>query len=264
MQQLEIHPYDRAFEILPEPTLLVDEAGGLALVNAASEALLGAEISASAALGALVATALPWLGPAVARVLAGEDDVTLEAKVPSPYGPRFVAARLRRVRERGGDPCGVVAVLEDVTEKRTLDAQQRSAERVAAFGTLAADLAHEVSNPIACVVAGLSFLESEHARLASALAPAELVEAKLALEEARDAALRVRRIVRSLQSLGLGPSKPPRCAAAPGGASTPEPDQAMAREGVVPEQVPITLSTRSVPRPPLDLAPHPVAKPSAP
>jgi C4-dicarboxylate-specific signal transduction histidine kinase len=180
----------------------VDEEARLLLVNAAGEALLGAEVSRSAGRNVAVSRALPWLGPTVARVLAGEDEAALEAKVPTPGGARSVAARLRRVRERGGRPCGVVAMLEDVTEKRVLEAHRRSAERLAALGTLAADLAHEVNSPLACVVAGLSFLESEHARIASALGPAELVEAKLALEEARDAAMRVGRIVHSLQSLG--------------------------------------------------------------
>lgn len=200
MEQLQ--RYDRAFASLPEPTLLADEEGRLCFVNAAGEALLGREVSRAAGRNAAVSRALPWLGPAVARVLAGSDEAALETKVATAEGPRWVAGRLRRVRERGGSPCGVLAVLQDVTEKRAIDARERSAERLAAMGTLAADLAHEVNNPLACVVAGLSFLESEHARIASSLAPAELVEAKLALEEARDAALRVGRIVHSLQSLG--------------------------------------------------------------
>lgn len=201
MQRLEEQRYDCAFASLPEPTLLVDEDAKLLLVNAAAVALLGAN-PVLASPGASVSRALPWLGPAVSRVLAGSDEDVLEAKVSTPTGPRRVAARLRRVRERSGAPCGVVAVLEDVTDKLAVEARKRSAVRIAALGSLAADLAHEVNNPLACVIAGLSFLESEHARIASALAPAELVEAKVALEEARDAALRVGRILHSLQSLG--------------------------------------------------------------
>jgi len=183
MQRLEEQRYDCAFASLPEPTLLVDEDAKLLLVNAAAVALLGAN-PVLASPGASVSRALPWLGPAVSRVLAGSDEDVLEAKVSTPTGPRRVAARLRRVRERSGAPCGVVAVLEDVTDKLAVEARKRSAVRIAALGSLAADLAHE------------------HARIASALAPAELVEAKVALEEARDAALRVGRILHSLQSLG--------------------------------------------------------------
>ena len=209
MDQLETHRYDLAFASLPGPTLLVDEDGRLARVNAAAEALLGERVLRSANRGETVSRALPWLGPAVTRVLAGADEEMIEARVATCEGPRRLAARLRRVRERerGGAPCGAIAVLEDLTEKRAVEARRRSSERLTALGTLAAGLAHEVNNPLACVVAGLSFLETEHARIASSLGPAELREAKAALEEARDAALRVGRIVQSLQSFGR-PSTP--------------------------------------------------------
>lgn len=193
-----------AFASLPEPTLLLDEEGRLASMNGAAEALLG---KPHAAPGRPVARLYPWLGPAVDRVLAGADEAGLEAEVATPDGRRCVAARLRRVGDRCGALRGAVAVLEDLTEKRAIEAAQRSAERLAALGTMAAGLAHEVNNPLACVVAGLSFVEAEHERLASTLAPAELSEAKMALEEARDAALRVSRIMRALPSFGQ-PSEP--------------------------------------------------------
>jgi signal transduction histidine kinase len=202
MEQLETHRYDLAFASLPEPILLVDEDGRLARVNSAAEALLGEWVLRSTDQGETVSRALPWLGPAMARVLAGADEDRLEASVATCDGLRRVAVRLRRVRERGGAPRGALAVLEDLTEKSAVEARRRSSERLTALGTLAAGLAHEVNNPLACVVAGLSFLETEHARIASALGPAELREAKLALEEARAAALRVGRIVQSLQSFG--------------------------------------------------------------
>jgi signal transduction histidine kinase len=202
MEHLETHRYDLAFANLPEPTLLVDEDGRLARVNTAAEALLGDWVPLLADQGETVSRALPWLGHAVERVLAGADEDSLEARVATYEGFRRVAARLRRVRERGGAPRGVIAVLEDLTEKSAVEARRRSSERLTALGTLAAGLAHEVNNPLACVVAGLSFLEAEHTRIASALGPAELREAKVALEEARDAARRVGRIVQSMQSFG--------------------------------------------------------------
>jgi C4-dicarboxylate-specific signal transduction histidine kinase len=194
--------YDLAFASLPEPTLLIDEDGYLQGTNAAADALLGEVTARAAARGDAVSQALPWLASAVERVLSVADEAGLETVIATPAGPRSVAARLRRVRNHRGAVRGAVVVLEDLTIRREIEARQRLADRLAALGTLAAGLAHEVNNPLACVVAGLSFVEAEHRRLASTLDPTELNEAQVAIEEARDAAARVGRIVRSLQSFG--------------------------------------------------------------
>jgi signal transduction histidine kinase len=193
--------FELAFASLPQPTILFDEVGRLGQVNAAAEVLLGEAAARAAERGEGAGDALPWLASALDRVLAGADEAGVEAEVATPEGARWVGARLRRMGAPES-PRGAVVVLQDLTASRDLDAQLRSAERLATLGTLAAGLAHEVNNPLACVVAGLSFVEGEHVRLAAALAPAELGEAKAALEEARDAALRVGRIVRSLQRFG--------------------------------------------------------------
>jgi signal transduction histidine kinase len=202
MLQAAAHPYELAFASLPEPTLLVDEDGRLTGMNSAAEVMLGVDLAHAAEEGEPVRLALPWLAPAVNRVLAGAEEAGLEAEVATAEGRRSVAARLRRMTGPGGAVCGVVVVLDDLSERRALDARLRTAERLAALGTLAAGIAHEVNSPLSCVVAGLSFVEAEHDRLGPAISAADLVEARAALEEARAAALRVGRIVRSLQSFG--------------------------------------------------------------
>jgi PAS domain S-box-containing protein len=190
-----------AFESLPQALVVTDGEGRVERVNGAAEALFG---DAVASCGRAVEEALPWLASAVRRVLAGEDDIALEAEAQTPRGPRLLAARVRRL---AGGSAGAVAMVDDVSARRAVDARLRFADRIDALGALAAALAHEVNNPLSCVVAGLAFVASEHARLADALSPAQLDEASAALEEARRAALRVGRVVRSLESFGR-PSAP--------------------------------------------------------
>ena len=103
--------------------------------------------------------------------------------------------RATAVRDSKGAFQYAIAMVEDVTEKRALEAQLLLADRMSALGTLAAGVAHEINNPLAFILSNLTYALEELARTGTA--PGEVVRA---LEEAREGSVRVREIVRDLKT----------------------------------------------------------------
>jgi signal transduction histidine kinase len=90
------------------------------------------------------------------------DDVALAALRPAYHvlerGRRPIGLYVSRLR--GGDPAQAewVYVLEDLTERRAMEAQLRRVDRLASVGQLAAGIAHEVRNPLAILRATAQLL----------------------------------------------------------------------------------------------------------
>jgi signal transduction histidine kinase len=60
--------------------------------------------------------------------------------------------------DANGQLTGVVGLVEDLTELKTLEAESRRLDRLAALGEMAAVVAHELRNPIAGIAAGVEYL----------------------------------------------------------------------------------------------------------
>lgn len=71
----------------------------------------------------------------------------------------------------GGRPAGAVVLVEDITQRFALERSARQADRLAALGTLAAGLAHELNNPIGIISsrAELLLLDTESQPLPEAV-----------------------------------------------------------------------------------------------
>jgi PAS domain S-box-containing protein len=92
----------------------------------------------------------------------------------------------------------ILGIGRDVTERRRMETQLLQADRLAALGTLAAGVAHEVNNPLAYLSLNLEWLARQLPELARD--PERLPSLALMLEEARHGADRVAAIVRDLRA----------------------------------------------------------------
>jgi PAS domain S-box-containing protein len=103
--------------------------------------------------------------------------------------------------------------VRDLTERRRMENQLIFAGRMAAVGTLAAGVAHEINNPLAYIVANIDFVRHQLGTIVSRLIRNSrfqgdfghtLDETGEALAEARQGAERVRNIVRDLRVFARG------------------------------------------------------------
>jgi PAS domain S-box-containing protein len=133
----------------------LDLDGRVVTVNPAAEALTGC--AASALRGRAAADAfqhLPELRDLLLETLRTRVGVGPVSFVLSRSDGRSVPVELATTPLLGSEEqaLGVVAVLRDLTPVRQLEEQLRRSDRLAALGTLAAGLAHEIKNPLTAIM----------------------------------------------------------------------------------------------------------------
>lgn len=135
---------------IEDGVIVLDRAGCVTDLNPAAEQLTGtsAPHSAGADVGTLF-RASTWVAEMARETLAGgiahrRGEGTLSARgheVP-------VSAACAPIVDGEGRARGAVLVLHDLTLQHTLDVTTRRADRLAALGTVASGLAHEIRNPL--------------------------------------------------------------------------------------------------------------------
>ncbi|MEC7242123.1 MAG: ATP-binding protein [Myxococcota bacterium] len=98
---------------------------------------------------------------------------------------------------------GLVLALRDITERREVFARMQITDRMAAMGTLAAGVAHEVNNPLTFVSGNLE-RAIEHVQNAEGISQERLLNWLVSAEEG---ALRVERIVGDLNTFARDPEE---------------------------------------------------------
>ena len=186
--------YSAIVESVPHAVLLVDARARVVLVNRAAAGLFGRTPSRLRGVPIVqllprdaVSVLLREFGPRRVRVV--ETCLASKSSTPSLRTIKITAAPLlNRKASRF-----TLLVVEDISDKATLEQQLVDSETQAAMGQLAAGLLHEVANPLASLGSNLRFVRDS---LATATAP-ELTQA---LDASLDQLEQMRQLLGTLSS----------------------------------------------------------------
>lgn len=150
---------------MSDGVIVLDADGTLSDLNPAAEQLTG--IAASQAIGvsfdALMASrpSQAWLGE-IGRTALGEGVARRrsEGVLRSRAGEVRVSAAGSPVHDAQGVLRGAVLMIHDLTLERALDETTQRADRLAALGTVALGLAHEIRNPLGGIKGAAQLLKS--------------------------------------------------------------------------------------------------------
>ena len=190
---------------IADAILCVDLTGRITFMNPAAETLTG--VDARSAIGQPVQTVLQLIDRPAAEEAPVLTALREEHLVELQEGNlrNLATGDCRVISDRatpvllGEQLLGAVMVFRDVTEQKKLRKRLELSERLAALGTMAAGVAHEINNPLAVVLANAGFLAEDLSGPGPSGDPARLASVTATLADLRSAANRIERIVSDLR-----------------------------------------------------------------
>jgi len=142
---------ENILETMDNAVVAVTDTGTVTLFNSAAERMTG--LAASDAKGSPVVALPPELAEPIEATLRDS-----QARLQAETAVRHRSGKLTpaiystsTMRDRSGAIFGVVAVFSDLTRLRELEIEKRRTERLASIGAFAANMAHEIKNPLVAI-----------------------------------------------------------------------------------------------------------------
>jgi two-component system cell cycle sensor histidine kinase/response regulator CckA len=149
------------FDTMPVPLAKFAPSGALIVANAAARAILNLDGETPVMFHDLVEglgrPVADWMDDIVAERVPPRSEIVRARRA---NGERFLQVMLRRIVEHGRP--GVLVVLQDATDFKTLEAQFVQAQKMQAIGQLAGGIAHDFNNLLTAISGHCDLLLLRH------------------------------------------------------------------------------------------------------
>lgn len=148
--------HERIVQSVASGILTIDAKDRLTLINRTGEELLGLRFQRVR--GLELAEVVPELARVLSARAAEPGAHRGEVLISSESGPRHLGFTVSPLAAADGVAAGRVLVFQDLTQLRQMEQLVQRNERLAAIGSLAAGLAHELRNPLASMSGSVDLL----------------------------------------------------------------------------------------------------------